>query len=229
MANKKGMRKGRFLTYEVCKEIASNYKTASELDRKDQAVYHKCRKTGWLYKFYPNTKNNQKGRALSYEFCKEIASQFITAVELKKADSAVYRKCWEKGWLYDFYPDMRRERVLDFEMCRKSAMRFKTRMEFREGDNSAYQKSIDMGWIDSFNLYSPGSLIYTDEEILTTAKQYASHRDFRIHHKKMYDAAAKRGLLDKCIWLEKAGEGRMGEPTNCVYVYEFKKKRTRLM
>lgn len=219
-------KKGRVLSYEVCKEIASKFKTASELDRNDQAVYHKCRKTGWLYKFYPNTKNNQKGRTLSYEYCKKIASQFNTPNELRKADPAVRRKCYNTGWIYVFYPDMRRERVLDFETCSKSAKRFKTRMEFREGDNSAYQKSIDMGWIDSFDLYSPGTLIYTNEEILATAKQYASHRDFRIHHEKMYHAAAKRGLLKKCGWLEKAGTGRMREPTNCIYAYEFKKTRT---
>ena len=222
MSNKKG----RSLSYDFCKEIASKCKNATALMRYDQSIYNKCRKIGWLYEFYPDTKNLKKGRFLSYEFCKEFASQFNTAVELKKSDSAVYRKCWEKGWLYEFYPDIRKERVLDFETCSKSAKRFKTRMEFREGDNSAYQKSLDMGWIDSFGLYSPGTLTYTDKEIITTARRYTSHRDFRIHHKKMYHAAAKRGLLDKCVWLEKAGSGKMGTPTNCVYAYEFKNTHT---
>ena len=219
MSNKKG----RSLSYDFCKEIASKCKNATALMRYDQSIYNKCRKIGWLYEFYPDTKNLKKGRFLSYEFCKEFASQFNTAVELKKSDSAVYRKCWEKGWLYEFYPDIRKERVLDFETCSKSAKCFKTRMEFREGDPSAYQKSIDMGWIDSFCLHSPGTLIYSDEKILNVAKKYTSHRDFRKHHKKIYDAAVKRGLLEKCIWLEKAFEGRIGVPNNCVYVYEFRK------
>lgn len=219
-------KKRRTLSYKVCKDVASKYKNATELMEYDQAVYNKSRKNRWLYEFYPNIKILKKGRVLSYEFCKVVASQFYTAVELKKADSAVYRKCWENGWLYEFYPNVRKERFLDFETCRKSAKRFKTRMEFRNGDKSAYQKSLEMGWIDSFGLYSPGSLIYTDEEIKNIAKQYTSHRDFRNHHKKMYDAAAKRRLLDKCFWLEKAGNGRMGVPNSCVYVYEFKKTHT---
>ncbi len=219
-------KKHRILSYDFCKDVASKCKNATALMNFDQPVYNKSRKTGWLYDFYPKTTNLKKGRTLSYEYCRNYASRFNTAAELKKNDSAVYCKCWKKGWLHKFYPNMRKERVLDYKTCRKSAKRFKTRMEFREGDNSAYLKSIAMGWIDSFGLYSPGTLVYTDEEILATAKRYSSHRDFRTHHKKMYNAAAKRGLLEKCAWLEKAGTGKAGVPTNCVYAYEFKKTRT---
>ena len=227
MTIKRRLRKGRHLTYDVCKSIASKYRTISSLWREDQAVARKCQTMGWDSEFFPDKKTGNKGRKLTYEVCKKICSQYKNSAELRKNDSAVLSKCYKEGWIYEFFPSMMRiERMLDYNTCKKSAKRFKTRMEFREGDNSAYNKSVEMGWIDSFNLYSPGSLIYTTEEITATAKRYTTHRDFRKHHEKMYGAAAKRGLLDNFTWLEKAFAGRTGVPTNCVYVYEFSHTHT---
>jgi hypothetical protein len=50
----------------------------------------------------------RKKRALelTYEFCKQIASNFNTRNELKHGDPSVYNKCRQKGWIFDFFPEV---------------------------------------------------------------------------------------------------------------------------
>lgn len=173
-----------------------------------------------------NMKGCRKGRELTYEVCKEVCSRFKNPFELTKKDPAVRKKCYETGWIYEFYPDMKRiTRTLDYETCKKSASQFQTRMEFREGDKTAYIKSVQMGWIDDFGLYSPGSEKYPESYVISLAKKFNNHRDFRIKYPEIYGAAFKRGTLDKCPWLEKAYEKKQ-KPVYSLYVYEFEATHT---
>lgn len=218
---KKGFHKGRNLTYEYCKEVCSHFNTITQVWKQDQAVARKCHDMGWILNFFPNKKQGNNGRHLTYDYCKKVCSQYKNPTELRKHDSAVHAKCYKTGWIYEFYPDMKRiERILNYNTCQESAKRFKTRMEFREGDESAYSKSVKEGWINDFGLYSPGSEKYTEAAIIEVAKKFTTHRDFRLFDKKMYDSAKHRGILDKCVWLEKAyNKGQ--QPIYSLYVYEF--------
>lgn len=223
MKKKRGHRKGRVLTYEVCREVCSHFGSISQVWLNDQAVARKCTDKGWTLDFFPDAKlNNRKGRTLTYEVCKEVCSMYRNPFDLTKHDPAVRRKCYETGWIYEFYPDMKRiTRKLDYETCRKSAKRFKTRMKFREGDKPAYAQSVKKGWIDDFGLYSPGSEKYTEEYVIGLARQFKTHRDFRLKYPEIYGAAHHRGTLEKCPWLEKAYEKKGQEPIYSLYVYEF--------
>ena len=221
---RRGQRKDRKLTYELCKDVCSHFENISQVYKNDQAVAQKCRRMGWTLDFFPDTKCIKKGRELTYEVCKEVCSRYKNPVDLNKHDPAVRSKCYDTGWIYEFYPDTKRiTRKLDYETCRKSAKRFKTRMEFREGDPAAYKKAASMGWVDDFGLYSPGSEKYPEEYVIELAKQFKYHRDFRLKYPLIYDAAFKRGTLDKCKWLMRAYEKPEKEPSFSLYVYEFKK------
>lgn len=163
---------------------------------------------------------NKKGRILTHELCKEIASTCKNIGELRKKDSSVCRKCYDMGWNNEFFPNKRRKRT--YELCKKIASTCKTLKELQEKDSSIYAKCMQTGWhIEFFSKRRP---TYTTDEIIVVAQKCKTLAEFR--DTPFYHAALSRNLMDTFTWLKRYNVDKSGVPLNCVYAYIFEKAHT---
>ena len=93
--------KGRKLTKDYCRSVASQYNVRQHLLDGDSSVYRKCRLEGWLDEFLPPSRRPN----FSKEFCRGVASGFNVRGDLEKGDNPVYQKCVREGWLQEFFGD----------------------------------------------------------------------------------------------------------------------------
>lgn len=203
----------RVLTYELCKQIASTCKTITELHAKDISVCTKCYQMGWDKELFPNTKNTSKGRDLSYDYCKEIASTCKCPAELKNLDPSVYDKCLKMGLLDEFYPNRKhpwKNRKLTKELCFEIAKGFHSLIEMRTADSAAARKAVENGWVKDYTwFFTTKELLsrpnlkrrkYTREVFDSIASKYMEYpRKFRKECKSMIVCLKQRGVYDEWI------------------------------
>lgn len=143
-------------------------------------------------------------RVLTYKLCKEIASHYPNAKALERADQAVCNKSRQKGWLYEFYPNMG-GRILDYDTCYAIAKKCIGRTEFHNIDRYAYDMARDKGWLE---IWFPEKIVkqssVTFEECvqvreLLRKKGLNKVSDFDNYNGNMCKIARKRG------WIEKLG------------------------
>jgi len=94
--------KGRKLTKDYCRSVASQYTVRQRLLDEDSSVYRKCRLEGWLEEFIPRARREN----FTKEECRYIASVYSSRRELELADVSVYQKCVREGWLQEFFGDV---------------------------------------------------------------------------------------------------------------------------
>ena len=70
-------------TFEVCKELANNCKSRTEMSQKHSMAYKMSCKYKWIDLFFP-----LKRRRLTFDVCKEKAKNFSTRAEFLKADES---------------------------------------------------------------------------------------------------------------------------------------------
>ena len=125
--------RGRNLTRDYCRSVASQYTVRQHLLDNDSSVYRKCRLEGWLDEFMPRARRKN----FTKQECKDIAGQHSSRRELELADTPVYLKCVRAGWLQEFYGD-KQYRTLTEGFCRSVASGYKYRVDLKRGDPSVY-------------------------------------------------------------------------------------------
>jgi hypothetical protein len=134
----------RKLTYEFCKEVASECKTLKELRKKDRSVNNKITENKW----FELIEHLDRNRQLTYEYCKKVASKYKTKNDLFKADSVVLDKIYEQKWFDLFSHFEGGNRVLSYEFCKEVAKEFKHIIDLQDNDESVYLKILNNGWDD---------------------------------------------------------------------------------
>jgi len=139
----------RRLTFELCAEIASKYKTKTEFRLADRSAYQKARDCNWLEvicKHMIPSKNRPHG-TLTLEFCKKEALKYKSRSELEAKDKGLYSVARKKGWLDEICSHMvPKLRKLTFELCKQEALKYKTRKELERADQSVFRAIHSNGW-----------------------------------------------------------------------------------
>lgn len=187
----------RVLTYELCKEIASRYPNAKQLELADQPVCTKSRKMGWLKEFYPFSSK----RNLTYEYCLSIAKQCSSRVELYRMDSCVYGKIYRKGWMPRIMKECNYVVLRDdinYQTCREAASKCKSRTEFDDRFAAKCRMARQMGWLDEFakefNYHVKRQRDY--DTCYRLASQCHSRKELSNLDSSIYDKCRRMGWLD---------------------------------
>lgn len=125
--------KGRTLTKDFCRSVASQYVVRQHLLDNDSSVYRKCKTEGWLDEFLPRSRRKN----FTKEECRVIAAKYSSRRELELSDTPVYLKCVREGWIQEFYGD-KQHRSLDEDFCREVAKKYKYRVDLKRADISVY-------------------------------------------------------------------------------------------
>lgn len=141
--------KGRKLTKDFCRSVASQYTVRQDLLDNDSPVYRKCRVEGWLDEFIPRARRKN----FTKEDCRVVANRYSSRRELELSDVAVYQKCVREGWLQEFYGD-KQKRSLTEGYCREVASKYKYRVDLKRSDISVYTWLLQNKLLDElFPLY----------------------------------------------------------------------------
>lgn len=204
--NKINAEKRRIWTYEKCYEIAHQYKYKSDFEREQPSAYQTARKNGWLetYDWFdvkPDPYNTNMHLIYAYEF-KETNSVYIgLTINLKKRDyqhrnlknSSVLRHSIEYGLAVP------QPKVLEQDISRENS-----------GEKEHYY--VEQYRSDGWNILnraktgktssSKGSIEkYSQNEIINTARNYSTMKEFYTAEPVMYQVMNKKGMeLD---WLVK--------------------------
>ena len=134
------MKSRRSLTFEYCRQECLKYSTRRELILKDNPVYLKCLKMGWLDSFCRQMARVQRKPYTKNE-CERVIKNCKNRWELQKNYGGVYNKC-RKKWpeLLQLLPA--RPASPDKKKCEKIALKYASIREFRENDHNIYRKVI---------------------------------------------------------------------------------------
>ena len=93
------------------------------------------------------------------------------------------------------------------EKCFEEAKKYKTKSEFRKKSSYACSVATKKGWIDEMNwLYTVKQLpngYWNEENITKEAQKYTSISDFQKNSGGAFNAARKKGIINKFTWLKK--------------------------
>jgi len=199
----------RKLTYELCKEIISQYKTYTDLYKNDVSVIMKVKQKKWdelLSHFGPIYSN--KNPKWTYEKCKEEVSKFTHLSELQ--GTSVSHALLREGWYDELTSHLIRvqHKTYTKEEVLNESIKYKTRDNFRVGSPSAYNAAKRLNIMLEATKHmgkSPNEKQYTKEEILESAKRYGNQRDWKNSERSIFNSAKtydKPNGKEREFWLQ---------------------------
>jgi hypothetical protein len=194
----------RKLTYDVCKNEVSKYKSYSELYNGDPSVLSKIDKNGWndLIDHFeiPFTKKNPKW---TYETCKEEISKMKYLNELQ--GHSVLNVIKRNGWYEELTKNLIRQqnKPYTYDEILNEALKYNTRGEFQKKSHSIYSVALRRNIVDDICKHMGKSLKekkHTKEEILESSKKYQNQRDWLNNEPNIFTCASGYRKYDKEFW-----------------------------
>ena len=142
-------------TYEKCYELAKQYKTKSEFEKKNGSAYRSARVNNWLkdYTWFKNGRlvASEKRRKYTYDTCFKIALTCKTKTEFKQMNASAYHAARVNNWLKDYtwFKNGRcNERKWSFDNIKKEAMNYIYKRDFMINSNVAYRKAKNNNYLN---------------------------------------------------------------------------------
>jgi predicted GIY-YIG superfamily endonuclease len=143
----------RRLTYDLCKEVASNCKTASELKKKDCSVYNKIRQKNWNHLLSHMISPQLPTGYWNYDRCKKVALKYDKLTTLRKEQKTLYRTIYSNKWtelLNHVTKSKKDNKYWTYEKCREETLKYKNKKDFREKSISASNVIYKNKWFELF-------------------------------------------------------------------------------
>jgi hypothetical protein len=132
----------------------SVYITAQDAQNLEQCTIDRYRSYGWT--ILNTNKAGGLGKCkrteLTMEIIRDLASQYPTRVDFKRAHTKEYAIAQKYGWLEDVVANIPKQDSTkwNYDKTREEALKYETRNQFRVGNQSAYRSAIKNKWIDEF-------------------------------------------------------------------------------
>lgn len=186
-------------TYEACYEEAKKYKFQAEFKRGCASAYNAAYDNGWLKEYIWFNRPEPTNKKYTKESCYELAKQYGSSSEFKKANASAYKAARINGWLSDYVWFEKLAFKWDYISCVNEAKIYKTMALFRKNCRGAYAAIKRQGWLKEFNgffennidpLTLDGYLVYAYFDYDTKTVYIGLTRDFenrkRSHKKKQH-------------------------------------------
>lgn len=205
------------ISYEMCKEIVSNYKFRHEFKDGDRLAYNFAKRNGWLNNLMPiNT------RVWTVESATECARKYVNKTELREHEKGCYKFLFKHKLLNEVFKTkvIRNSDARIFnttiEECTEKAVLCKTWSEFvrHYAKYANYCKRNGLVEIikDKIKEINPQYELNVkkfgvkDKEIikikcLETAKKCKTKYEFRTNYRSEYYSARDNGWLKEYTWL----------------------------
>jgi predicted GIY-YIG superfamily endonuclease len=140
-------------------------------------------------------------RKLTYDFCKEIISQYKTYTDLYKNDVSIIMKVKQQKWdelLSHFGPRYSNKNPKwTYERCKEEVLKF-THLSELQG-TSVSHALLREGWYDELtsHLIRVQHKTYTKEEVLNESIKYKTRDNFRVGSSGAYKAAKRLNIMSE--------------------------------
>ena len=197
---------GTHLDKESCTEKALQYGTRSAFMRGSKQAYNSARKNGWLDEVCSHMKPERI--RWTKELVQAEALKYETRYEFTKGSLNAYTAASRNGWLNEVCTHMKPKLLKwTIEMVQTEALKYETRTEFQKEASSCYQTARRNGWLDevcshmksAYGADNPNRYKgkWSLELLQQEALKYKSRGEFAIGSQGAYNAARRRGWLDK--------------------------------
>lgn len=179
----------RTLDEQLCRQVATQYKSRMDLAKFDCAVYHKCLELKILDELFPRKLNKYDEQE-----CIRIASMYRFPWELGKANSPVYQMLQHRGLLDKLFP-LHRKKKYDEAECLEIARKYDCPGDLDRDFPAVYQKLSKRGLIKAL---FPDSTYenYNYDICRQAASRFRRKKDFEENAHGEYEKSLKMGWLD---------------------------------
>jgi hypothetical protein len=214
-------------TVETVREVAKQFATRSEFQKKAKGAYLAAYRFGYLddvceHMPAPRTAKCKPRIAWTLELATAAGAPYHDRASFQRGDSAAYQICRTRGWLdvVCAHMDAPQRRKWTKEEVIVVAAQCADRTEFITKHSGGYSHACHNGYIGEVDVLFPRKLRkLTDVQLQDIASRFATRKDFERGDASAYVMALNRGIMDSvCAHMSKAA--RNG-PDDLVYVYEY--------